>query len=166
MATALRSALDRFAFGRPVIDSTPAPIRIAARPSTALVARVLIAGIFILSGVMKLVHPEGATGYLASKGVGAAGTLILIAGVAEVLGGLAVALGVLTRVGALGLILYLIPTTLIFHAFWAVPTAEQATQMANFMKNLSIMGGLLLLVADGPGRYSLDCRLRGPARRD
>lgn len=76
----------------------------------------------------------------------------------EVVGGLSVLVGFFARLGALALFSFLIPTTVIFHAFWAVPEAHQQIQMIMFMKNLAIMGGLLMVVAFGPGPVSFDQR--------
>jgi hypothetical protein len=56
--------------------------------------------------------------------------------------------------------LYMIPTTLIFHAFWNFHGAERLPQIVNFMKNLAIMGGLSTLVAFGGSRFSIDHRIR------
>lgn len=58
--------------------------------------------------------------------------------------------------------LFLIPTTFLFHDFWNLSGGAQMGQMAAFMKNLAIGGGLSLLVAYGPGRYSIDHALRRP----
>ena len=62
----------------------------------------------------------------------------------------------LTRLAGAGLILFLIPTTLIFHNFWAQSGMEAQNQMAHFLKNIAIMGGLLMLMAFGPGPLSCD----------
>jgi putative oxidoreductase len=65
--------------------------------------------------------------------------------------------------GALGLIVFLIPTTLLFHDFWAFEGDDQRMQqMSHFLKNLGIVGGLILLMSYGPGRYSVDSLLRRP----
>ena len=73
-------------------------------------------------------------------------------------GGLALLLGFHTRAAALLLFLYLIPTTLVFHNFWAYPPEQQQLQMIMFLKNLAIMGGLGMLVSFGPGPLSLDAK--------
>jgi len=99
---------------------------------------------------------------MTQAGIPAARTLAVIAGLAEIAGGLSIAFGFLARLGALGLFLYMIPVTLTFHHFWTFEGAEQKTQLVNFMKNLAIMGGLLVLYAEGPARYSIDARLRRP----
>ncbi|MDB4961465.1 MAG: DoxX family protein [Myxococcales bacterium] len=158
------SMAERIAFGRPVEETEDdVEMHLAPRPSTALIGRILLGAIFLLSGIMKLISVETTAAYMSSKGIPAATALATIAGIAEVAGGFAVIAGLLTRIGAIGLILYLIPTTLIFHDFWNLAGAEQQMQMSQFLKNLAIMGGLFLLIAHGPGRYSLDARLRGPA---
>lgn len=144
----------------PVADDTP--IHLVPRAGTALVARVLMSAIFLVSGFAKLTDPAGAQGYMNMVGIPHADVLVYVAGCAEIAGGLALLFGFLTRIGAIGLFVYLIPTTLLFHAFWRVGGAEAKTQMVNFMKNLAIMGGLLAIYAWGPGKYSLDGRMRRP----
>jgi putative oxidoreductase len=155
------SIAERMAFGTPLdpaVDDTP--IHIVPRSTTALIGRILIAAIFVLSGFAKLTDPAGASGYMTHVGIPNADTLVYVAGVAELLGGLALMFGFLTRLAAAGLILYLIPTTLLFHNFWAMDGAEAKTQMVNFMKNLAIMGGLATLVAFGAPRISISHRVR------
>ncbi len=86
-------------------------------------------------------------------------TLLLAGVVFELLGGLMVFLGIWTRVGALLLILFLVPTTLVFHHFWQLSGADHQMQMIQFMKNVSICGGLLYLLAMGKG---VRCRDAAP----
>jgi putative oxidoreductase len=129
--------------------------------TTALVARILLSAIFVLSGFAKLTDPGGAMGYMEKAGIDNPEPLLYIAAVAEILGGLAVLLGLFTRLGAAGLFLYMAVITVIMHKFWGNMPADAAKmQMVQFMKNLCIMGGLAMVVAFGPGRYSLDARLR------
>jgi putative oxidoreductase len=157
------SIAERIVYGRPydaVADDTAVPV--VARPGTALVGRILIAAIFILSGIAKLTDPAGAAGYMQHVGIPNPGTLVYIAGLAELAGGLSLVFGFLTRLGAIGLFVYLVITTLYFHNFWALPEPEAKTQMVQFMKNLSIMGGLFMVIAMGPGRFSLDYAMRKP----
>ncbi len=153
---------ERIAFGRPVDPAIDLTTHVAPRPTWMLVGRVLLASIFLLSGFAKLTDPAGAVGYMEAQGIPSAYALAIIAGLAEILGGLALLFGFLTRIGAFGLMLFLIPTTLIFHDFWTLEGMEAKTQMVSFMKNLGILGGLALLVANGAGRYSIDARLRRP----
>src|SRR5262245_2497131 len=154
----IRTAIERLTFGH--MEDNPRVIHAASRPTTILVGRIFLAAIFVLSGVMKLVDPSGAIGHMSSQGIPYAHVLLYFAALAEVVGGLWLMFGFLTRIAALGLAIYLIPVTLIFHAFWAVPPEQVAMQSANFMKNLAIIGGMLLMMAVGGGPYSLDAKLR------
>jgi putative oxidoreductase len=163
MAIGHVSIPERLAFGRPLDPETdPELIHTAARPTTALIGRILLAAIFLLSGFAKLVDPAGAVGYMKGVGIPQAETLVYVAALAEILGGLSILSGFLTRIGALGLLVFLAITTFAFHDFWNYEGAEAKTQMVNFMKNLAIAGGLVMLVANGAGRYSADFALRRP----
>lgn len=157
------SIAERFAYGTP-IDRELDDVHIynAPRSGTALVGRILLAAIFMVSGIAKLTDPTGAIGYMNMAGIPSADTLVYVAGAAEILGGTSLVLGLLARVGALGLTVMLVIITFYFHAFWTMDGAEAKAQMVNFMKNLGLMGGLLMVVAHGPGAYSLDARLRRP----
>jgi putative oxidoreductase len=130
------------------------------RATMALLGRLLIAAIFLMSGIAKLTDIPGTVAHMTGKGIPYADTLAIVAGIGEVAGGIAIAIGLLARLGAFGLFLYMIPTTLIFHAFWNHEGAERLPQMVNFMKNLAIMGGLATLVAFGAQRFSLDRGIR------
>ena len=89
-------------------------------------------------------------------------TLFLIGAVVlEVGGSLSVVIGYRARWGALALIVFTIPTTLIFHNYWSMPSEQMQLQQIMFMKNLSMTGGLLLVMAFGSGAFSLDARLGG-----
>jgi len=76
--------------------------------------------------------------------------------VLEIGGSLSLILGFRAKLGAVALLFFLIPATLIFHNFWAFEGAERQGQMINFMKNVAMIGGLLLVLAFGPGRLSFD----------
>jgi putative oxidoreductase len=155
------SIAERIAFGRPydpVADDTV----VVPRSGTALVGRILISAIFLVSGFAKLTDPASTVGYMESADVGGADVLVYVAGIAEVLGGLSLLFGFLTRIGAMGLIVLLAIINVMMHDFWAMPEPEAKAQMAQFVKNLAIMGGLFMVVAMGPGRYSLDARMRRP----
>ena len=122
----------------------------------ALAGRVAVALLFILSGFGKLAGFAGTAGYIASKGLPMPEALAAIAVVAELGGGLALAIGWKTRWVAVGFVVFLAVITPIFHNFWAVPEAQYMAQRINFLKNLSILGAMLLLAAFGPGRLSAD----------
>ena len=157
------SIAERFTWGHPydpLAADTRAPV--LPRSGTALIGRILIAAIFITSGFAKLTDPADAIGYMNKMGVPAADTLVYVAGIAEIAGGLSLLFGFLTRIGALGLIVFLAVTNYFMHPFWAIPEPDAKMQMVQFMKNLAIMGGLFMIVAMGPGRFSIDSRLRQP----
>lgn len=128
------------------------------RTYTPLAARILLSLIFLLSGLAKLGTWEQTAAYMASKGMPLVPLFLVGAIVLEVGGGLSVLLGWRTRLGAVALILFLILAAVIFHNFWAYEGLEQQIQMAMFLKNVSIMGGLLLLFYFGPGPVSIDAR--------
>ncbi|MEI7037011.1 DoxX family protein [Fulvimonas yonginensis] len=123
-----------------------------------LVARVLLVLLFVLFGWSKLTDFPGTVGYMAAEGLPlptlAAAVVILM----EFFVGLAIVLGFWTRPLALLLALYTLGTALIGHHFWTMAGGERMANMTNFYKNVSIIGGLLLLCVTGPGRYSLDRR--------
>jgi putative oxidoreductase len=162
---------ERHAFTRPDTDASHDVhdddlIRDTSLPTTALIGRLLIAAIFLVSGFSKLTDLPGTVGHMAGAGIPYPETLAVVAGSAELLGAIAIATGFLTRIASAGLILFMIPTTLIFHAFWNFTGEARLPQMVNFMKNLGIIGGLAVLMAQGAGRLSLDHRIRrGRARR-
>jgi putative oxidoreductase len=118
--------------------------------------RLLLALIFIISGFNKVMGWPGVVGAVEAKGLPI--PLLFGAGavLAELGGGLLVALGFKARFGALVLIIFTIVTTLVFHNFWAFEGPDRQVQMINFMKNLSMTGGLLLVLAYGAGPLSVD----------
>jgi putative oxidoreductase len=82
----------------------------------------------------------------------------------ELVGGLSLLLGYKARLGALLLFLFLIPVTLTFHSFWTyTDPKEQQDNMLFFMHNLTLMGGLLLVMTFGPGPLSVDLKGRRPS---
>jgi len=118
----------------------------------ALTGRVFIATVFLASAFGKITNFQTTTEYMSAHGMPMVVLLCLGAIAIEVLGGLSLVLGYNTRWGAVMLLLFMVPTTLVFHA-----APEQRIQ---FLKNLAIMGGLLQLAAFGPGEISLDYRSR------
>jgi putative oxidoreductase len=129
-------------------------------PAMALIGRLLLAAIFLMSGIEKLTDLPGTAAQLAGAGIPYADLLARVAGIAEVAGAIAIAVGLLARVGAAGLLLFMIAATLVFHAFWRASGPEHVQQMIHFMKNLAIMGGLATVVAHGAGWYSIDGAVR------
>jgi putative oxidoreductase len=121
-----------------------------------LLGRILISIVFILGGVGKITGFSMEEGMVAAKHLPLPAVALGVALVIELVGGLAVLLGVFTRVMAWILFVYLIPTTLLFHNFWAMSGMDKIDNQFHFEKNLAIMGGLLVLAAFGPGRLSID----------
>ena len=122
----------------------------------ALVARILMIILFLLSGLSKIIGFTGTVGYISSKGLPLAELGAVLAIVVEVGGALALALGFRTRAVATIMALFTLAAGFLFHNFWAVPAAEVQVNQVMFLKNLSIAGGLLMFAAFGAGRLSLD----------
>ena len=127
---------------------------------SALLARVLLAAIFILVGVRKIGDFSGTQAMMAARGMSATALLLSCTILIEVGGGLAVLLGYKARLAALLLFLFLIPTTLIFHTAFggSFPPEQIRLQQVMVLKNLAIMGGLLTIAVHGAGGLSLDAR--------
>jgi putative oxidoreductase len=123
---------------------------------TPLAGRILMSVMFLISGFFKIGGYTQLVGYAASKGLPMASVAIACAAVLELAGGLAILVGFQTKIAAWLLFLYLIPVTFIFHNFWALQGAAQQDNMIHFLKNVAIMGGLVILAANGPGPYSVD----------
>lgn len=118
--------------------------------------RLLISLIFIIAGIGKIFDFQGASDALRSAGIHGAEAFIFIGLLMELVGGILLLLGWFTCLGVILLMIFLFPTTFIFHAFWTYEGAEMALQFSDFLKNLAIYGGLLLLLSYGPGRWSVD----------
>jgi putative oxidoreductase len=123
---------------------------------TPLAGRILMSVMFLVSGFFKIGGYTQLVGYAASKGLPMASVAIACAAVLELAGGLAILVGFQTKIAAWLLFVYLIPVTFLFHNFWALQGAAQQDNMIHFLKNVAIMGGLVILAANGPGPYSVD----------
>ncbi len=121
-----------------------------------LVGRILLSLIFLISGFGKISGFAGTAGWMASKGLPMAEVLLAITIVIEIGASLMIITGFKARLGATALFLWMIPVTLVFHNFWAMPAAEQQIQQIMFMKNLGLMGGMLYIMAFGSGPKSVD----------
>ena len=117
-----------------------------------LIGRILLVLIFLKSGAGKIDNFGGTAQVMASHGIAPYTNFFLVGAIFfELAGSITVILGYFARFGAILLLLFLIPTTLIFHGVFTDPNI-----MIQFMKNVGIFGGLLVLLAVGPGRFSLD----------
>lgn len=125
-----------------------------------LVGRVMLALIFVISGFSKIGGFAGTAAYMAGQGLPMSEVLLVATIIVELGGGLMIVIGWQARWAALAIFLFIIPATLMFHAFWAADAAQYQNQLNNFMKNLAIMGGMLYIVAYGSGPCSLE-RNRG-----
>lgn len=124
-----------------------------------LLGRFLIVLIFLWSAVGKIGNFSAVAGNMAAKGMPYAEFLLVCAIAIEIGGGVCVLLGWKAQWGALTLLIFLIPTTLIFHNFWAVDPAqvrEASNQTNHFLKNLTIMGVLIFIMGMGSGPLSLE----------
>ena len=129
----------------------------AVQGVTVLLGRILFALIFLMSGPNHF--SKQVIGYAASQGVPLASIVVPFSGLFALAGGLSILLGFRARLGAWLIVLFLVPVTLMMHKFWTVgdPMAQQV-QMIMFMKNVSILGGALLISQFGTGPFSLDRR--------
>ena len=124
-----------------------------------LLGRVFISTIFILASFSHF--SSGTIAYAAERGIPAAGVLVPLAGIIALVGGLSVLLGFRARIGAWLLVAFLVPVTLTMHNFWTETDPATATlQRVMFLKNLSMLGGVLLLTYFGAGPFSIDARRR------
>ena len=123
-----------------------------------LVGRLLLALLFLPAGISKIAGFAGTVGYIGSKGLPLPELGAVIAIVMEVGGSLALIAGFKTRLVALAMAIFTLAATLVFHNFWAVDAAHAMAQQTNFFKNLAIIGGFLILAAQGAGAWSLDAR--------
>ena len=146
--------------------NAPSPAIFAATDGVAsrsgdliiLFARLAMGWLFFTNGWMKVMNIAGFVGYLTNLGVPA--YWAWPAALAELGIGIALILGIATRYASIVTFIYLIITIALAHRYWAVPAAQQNAQYAHFCKNLALMGGALMLLLTGAGRYSVDSRMR------
>ena len=130
-----------------------------SNPKALLVftGRLFFSAIFLMSG---LTHFSGKViAYAAASGVPFAPIAVPASGLLALAGSLSILLGYRARIGSWLLVLFLLPVTFMMHNFWAVKDPMMAQmQMAMFMKNISMLGGALLISQFGTGPWSLDAR--------
>jgi putative oxidoreductase len=131
-----------------------------ASHAATLLGRFLLAVLFVVGGFSKIGGFDGIVGYIGSKGLPlpqllAVGTIVL-----EIVAGLALIAGLKARWAAAALAVFTVLATFLFHNYWAMPEEQQRIQYLLFSKNIAVVGGLLMVVAFGPGRWSLDARQR------
>jgi putative oxidoreductase len=124
----------------------------------SLIGRIGLAALFLWSGYGKLVHMDGNVGYMKAFGLPEAELLIWPAMLVELVAGAMLLVGWKARWAAIALVVFTLPATFIFHAYWSVPADQALNAQIHFMKNLAIMGGLLGIFAHGSGPLALDRR--------
>ena len=132
----------------------------SVRDALALAGRALIALLFVLNGIEQVLHFAGTVGYIKSEQVPLPEVAAAISIAVHLGFGLLLLAGWQARWAALGLALFTLAITPIFHHYWSLPPSQAAMQEIMFYKNLAIVGGLLGVVAWGPGGWSLDGRPR------
>lgn len=147
----------------------------------AVIGRILLSAIFIIAGLNKILNWDVTKnsllealgkwhGYqdvhlidqLIDVFTSKVDILLWMATSFEILGGLLVLIGIFTRFGALLLSLFIIPATLLYHSFWTLSSPERDIQLVMFMKNMAILGGLMIVLAFGSGFSKSSCRIKEP----
>ena len=125
--------------------------------AVVVLGRFLFALIFLMAGANHF--NKQTIGYAASHGVPLAAIAVPLSGVLAIAGGLSILLGYRAKLGAWLIVLFLVPVSLMMHKFWAVTDPMMAQiQMILFMKNVSMLGGAVLISHFGAGPFSLDAR--------
>ena len=122
----------------------------------SLIGRALLALLFIPAGFSKIAGFSGTVGYIASKGVPLPEVAAALAIAIELGLGLLLLVGFQARWAALGIAIFTFVISFIFHNFWGVPAEQVMAQQQAFFKNIAVVGGLLMVVAFGPGGFSFD----------
>lgn len=124
-----------------------------------LIARFGFAALFLGAAANNFLQFDETSQYIASKGLPMVPLLIVGASILEIVGGVFLLLGYRTRLGATILILFLLPTTLIFHDFWNAKGEVANLEQIEFLKNIAVLGGLLYVLSYGSGLLGFDsCR--------
>jgi putative oxidoreductase len=123
-----------------------------------LIGRLLFVALFLPAGISKLTGFAGTVGYISSVGLPLPTLGAALALAVEILGSLALLAGFQTRIAALALALFTLVASVFFHAFWGAAPDQAFVQQLLFFKNIAVVGGLLVLAAQGAGGWSLDAR--------
>lgn len=112
-----------------------------------LIGRILFSVLFIGSGINHFTNGKAMSGYAAAKGVPAPLAATYVGGVLLLAGGLSVLLGVWADLGALLLVIFLVPTAVLMHPFWRAEGQERMMDMIQFQKDVALAGAALMLFA-------------------
>lgn len=121
-----------------------------------LLARLFLAALFLRAGWGKIDAYGATVAAIAGQGVPFPKIAAPLAVFAEIVGGLALLVGYRTRLAAVGLIVHVALVSYFFHDFWRLSGSQAQLQTTLFLKNLSIISGLIFLAGTGPGRISID----------
>ena len=124
----------------------------------ALVGRMLLAWLFVPAGFGKIAGFSGAVGYATSVGLPLPEVGVAVGLLIELVGGLMLLVGFVTRPAAVLLAFFTLVASFFFHAYWSLPADQAMMQQLMFNKNIAISGGLLAFAAFGAGRWSLDAK--------
>jgi putative oxidoreductase len=124
-----------------------------------LLSRMFMGGMFITTGIRKWVLFPGSSKFVASMGVPFPETMLMLAIALEIIAGIMLVVGFRTKLAAIGLILFVVILTPIFHGPWQFQMPRLLNELDQCLKNLNLIGCMLLYVAFGPGRFSLDARM-------
>ena len=138
------------------VNARTMPANPALQDTAALVGRILLAFLFIKSGFGKIGGFDGTVAAIASKGLPLPQIVAVLTILVELGGGILLAVGFKARWAALVIGIFTIAAGVLFHNYWAVEGAARMGQEINFWKNVAITGGMLMVFAFGPGRYSID----------
>lgn len=123
----------------------------------SILGRVMIVGIFLMSAVgNKIPNFGNVTKYMAGEGVPMPSIMLAGAIVFLIVGGASILVGYKTQIGAALLLVFLVLATYFFHDFWTFEGEARQQQMIQFLKNASLMGTMLFLIANGPGKGNLE----------
>lgn len=124
----------------------------------ALLARLLMAALFLPAGISKIGGFAGTAGYIGSVGLPLPEVGAAIAILVEVIAPILLIIGLFTRPAAVVLAVFTLVASVFFHAYWSVPADQQFMQSLLFWKNIGVVGGLLAIAAFGAGAFSLDAK--------
>ena len=127
-------------------------------PLVSFIGRLLIVYFFATSGIAKLFDWSGNVQYMSTRHLPLIPVLLAIAMLIEIVGSICLVTGLYARAAAFVMFLYLTAVTVLFHNYWAFSGMLAGTQETHFRKNLAIMGGLLMIAAQGPGKWALGRR--------
>ena len=137
-----------------LIDS----IALGAEALWLLIGRIALGVLFVPSGYGKLMDPSRMTAMLTGKGFPAPMAWAYLAGAVELVGGIAIIVGLKTRTAALLLFIFTLVAAYLGHPYWTITDAARTNQYIHFWKDIAIAGGFLFVFVRGAGAFSLDRR--------